>query len=40
MFHKLPSEVEAEDAYLMKLLKIEALGKPSEPEGDEEWPTP
>jgi hypothetical protein len=41
MFHKLPSEIEAEDAYLLKLLRIEALGKPPEPEpeGGEEWPT-
>lgn len=39
MFHKLPSEVLAEDAWLLKALKIEALGKPPqpEPEGGEQW---
>lgn len=42
MFHKLPSEVLAEDAEVLKLLKIEALGRPPEPEpeGGEEWATP
>ena len=27
-FHKLPSEVLAEDAYLLKLINIEKLGHP------------
>ncbi len=45
MFHKLPSEIYAEDAYLLKLIKIEALGNPRraqdpEPGGGEQWPTP
>ena len=42
MFHKLPSEVLAEDAYVLKLLKIEAAGHPPEPApegGGEPWPT-
>jgi hypothetical protein len=33
-FHKLPSEVLAEDAYLLQLLKIEELGTPEEVEFD------
>lgn len=33
-FHKLPSEVLAEDAYLLKLLEIERRGHPEEVEPD------
>jgi hypothetical protein len=32
-FHKLPSEVLAEPASILRLLKIEALGRPPTPEG-------
>lgn len=34
MFHKLPSEIRAEDAELFKLLQIEQRGKPPETDGD------
>jgi hypothetical protein len=37
-FHKLPSEVYAEDAGVLRLLRIEELGTP-EAERGEQWPT-
>ena len=36
-FKKLPSEVLAEDAYLIRLLNIERLGKPEREEVNEEY---
>lgn len=41
MFHKLPSEVLEEDASLLRLLRIRALGAPEEngEEDADQWPT-
>jgi hypothetical protein len=38
MFRKLPSEVRAEGATLLRLLDIERLGTPDPGDGDEGWP--
>ena len=37
-FGCLPSQLLAEDAELLRLVDIERLGTPPEPEGGEQWP--
>lgn len=39
-FHKLPSEVEAEDSKLLRYLRIIRLGTPERQEGEPQWQTP